>query len=195
MAVPFHLVALALAGAQPAVDAQASAPAPAPVRAAATVDAAALLGIFESACLPGGSDAPAGFETAAWSDFPAPLRLMNTYTHEGSFSRSADRAVYFARTSGPGHMAPGLEKRCAVAAQGVDPAAVVERLKARVEADKASEVTVAGVWSAMLMGKSGFYTVTRAEGDWLIVRSMDILIPANMVSPRHLRRKGKGKNE
>jgi hypothetical protein len=187
MAVSFHLAALVLAAAQAGpADAPVAAPAPAP----AAADAAAVLDIFETVCLSDGA-LPPGFESAAWADFPPGLRLMNTYDHAGSFSRSADRAIYFARTGGPGHMSPGLEKRCAVAAQGIDSAAIVQRLKARTGAEEAPEVAVAGVTSTMVIGKGGFFTVSRTEDSWVIVRSMDILIPANMVRPRDLRRKGK----
>ena len=170
MAVSQHLVALLLAGVQPpATDAPASAP------PAAAADAESLMGIFESLCLSNGS-VPAGFEAAAWSDFPEPLRLMNTYGHGGTFYRRSDPAIYIARTEGPGHLAPGVETRCGVAARGIETSGIVERLKARAQADKAADLGMGPIKTTMIFGKGGAFTVTRVEDDWVIVRSMGIMI-------------------
>jgi hypothetical protein len=173
MAVSPYLVALLLAGLPPpAADAPESAPAAVPPAAA---DAGSLMAIFESLCLSNGG-APAGFETAAWSDFPEALRLMNTYDHGGTFLRRSDPATYIARTEGPGHMAPGVETRCSVAARGIETAGIVKRLKERARAEKTSDLGMGGVTTTLIFGKGGAFTVTRAEDDWVIVRSMGILM-------------------
>lgn len=182
MAVPAHLAALLLAAVQPPA---ADAPAPMP---AAAADAEAVMGIFESVCLSDGK-APAGFETAAWSDFPEPLRLMNTYDHGGAFFRRASPATYIARTEGPGHMMPGIETRCGVAAQGIETAGIVERLRKRAQAEKASDLAIAGAATTMIFGRGGAFTVTRVDEGWVIVRSMGIMIRADAVPRRYRKRK------
>jgi hypothetical protein len=166
MAVPPLLVALLLAALEPAADA--------PARAAA-VDAEALMATFEDVCLSNVS-VPTGFETAAWSDFPEPLRLMNTYGHDGTFFRRPDPATYIARTEGPGHMTPGVETRCSVAARGIETAGIVKRLKARARAKKVMDLGTGATTTTMIVGQGGAFTVARAEDDWVIVRSMTILI-------------------
>ncbi len=173
------LAALLLAAAQPAAS---QAPAP-----ASAVDPDAVFGIFEQVCLSDGGTPP-GFEPAAWSDFPEALRLMNTYDHGGSFFRRASPATYIARTRGPGHMGPGVETRCGVAAQGVETAGMVERLKKRAQAEKTSDVGAAGTVTTLVFGRGGAFTVTRSEG-WVIVRSMGMLIPADSVPRRYRKRR------
>jgi len=186
MAVAQHLVALLLAGAQPpAADAPASASATAPP---AAVDADSLMAIFESVCLSSGN-VPSGFETVAWSDFPEPLRLMNTYDHGGTFFRRSNPATYIARTSGPGHMAPGVETRCGVAAQGIETAGIIKRLKDRAQAEKAIELGTGGLKSTMIVGRGGAFTVARFEENWVIVRSMGIMIAVDAVPRRYRKRK------
>jgi hypothetical protein len=185
MAIAQQLAAILLAGAQPPA-ADSSAPAQTPTAAA---DADSVMGIFESVCLSGGK-VPAGFEAAAWSDFPKPLVLMNTYDHGGSFFRRASPAIYLARTQGPGHMMPGIETRCGVAAQGIETAALIERLKKRAKAERTSEVGAAtGNPTTIVFGKGGAFTVTRADEDWVIVRSMGMMIPADAVPRRYRKRK------
>lgn len=183
MVISPHIVALLLAGAQPeAADRPGSTP-------AGSVDAASVLGIFESVCLSGGK-APAGFEAAVWTDFPKALVLMNTYGHGGTFFRRASPATYIARTQGAGHMTRGIETRCGVAAQGLDTAAMIERLKKRAQAEKSSEVGAStGNPTTVILGKGGAFTITRADENWVIVRSMGFLIPADSVSRRHRKRK------
>lgn len=182
MAVFPLFAALLLTGAQPpAADAPVSTPAPA-------ADADAVMGIFESVCLSDG-EAPAGFETAAWSDFPEALRLMNTYDHGGTFLRRASPATYIARTQGPGHLMPGIETRCGVAAQGIETAEIVERLRKSAQAEKTSELAVAGASATMISGKGGAFTVMRVAENWVIVRSMDTLIRADSIPRRYRKRK------
>lgn len=170
------LAALLLAAAQPAPD---------PLAYADEV-----MEVFESVCLKGGK-APAGFETTAWSEFPEPLKLMNTYDHAGTFLRRSDRSMYIAETRGPGHMMPGIETRCGVAAQGIDKAAIVDRLTKLAQADKSPEVTMGEMKMTMIFGKGGAFTVYDSEDRWVIVRSMGLMIPADSV-PRRYRKKKKG---
>lgn len=174
MAVAPHLVALLLAGAQPAPD---------PVGHANEV-----MEVFESVCLAGG-EAPARFGAAAWSEFPEALRLMNTYNHGGTFFRRSDGAIYIAQTQGPGHMMPGIETRCGVAAQGIETAAIVDRLRKRAQAEKTSDIGAGETATTLIFGKGGAFTVTRAADSWVIVRSMGMMIPADAVSRRYRKRK------
>lgn len=183
MAVSPHLAVLLLAGLQPPA---ADAPAPPAAPPAAAVDAESLMGTFESVCLANES-VPAGFERVAWSDFPEPLRLMNTYDHDGTFFRRSDPATYLALTEGPGHMAPGVETRCGVAARGIETAGIVERLKERARAEKATDLGIGGVKTTMIFGKGGAFTVTRVEDDWVIVRSTRIMM--TIEPPRRRKRK------
>jgi len=177
MTFSLELAALTLAAAQPA-----------PAAAEATV-----LELFERICLSGG-EAPAGFERAAWSDFPAPLRLMNTYDHDGTFLRNAGPpTVYVAQTRGAAHMGPGLETRCGVAAQGIQTEAIVARLSERARARPARPLEMGGVSTTMIIGESGAFTVTRVEDDWVIVRSLGIMIPAEMLRGGDRRRRGRRK--
>jgi hypothetical protein len=187
MAAPAHLAALLLAAVQPpAADAAASSP---EARPAGAADADEVMDIFESVCLRGGK-VPAGFEAAAWSDFPEALRLMNTYDHGGTFFRRASPAAYIARTQGAGHMTPGIETRCSFASQGLEPSEMVERLKIRAKAETVSEVGASsGNPTTLIFGKGGPFTVTRTGGDWVIVRSMGFLIPADSVPRRYRKRK------
>lgn len=188
---PAQLAALLLAAAQPpAADSAVSAPPAARSAAAADpADAAVVMEIFESVCLSGGK-APAGFETAAWSDFPEALRLMNTYDHDGAFFRRAGPTIYVARTRGAGHLMPGIETRCGVAAQGVETAGIVETLRKRAQADRTAEIGAAtGNPSIAIIGKGGAFTVTRAPDNWVIVRSMGLMIPADSVPRRYRKRK------
>lgn len=171
-------------GVEPASKTAAPSPAPA-------ADSDAVFGIFESLCLSGG-EAPAGFEPAAWNDFPQALRLMNTYDHDGTFLRRANPATYVARTQGAGHLSPGLEKRCSVAAQGMETAGIVERLRKRAQAEETSNIGAAGTSMTLIAGSGGVFDVTHTEEGWVILRSMEILIPADMVPRRYLKRKRKG---
>lgn len=179
MALAPLFAALLLTGAQPP-----AADGPAPTAA----DADAVMGMFESVCLSNGK-APAGFETVAWSDFPEALRLMNTYDHGGTFLRRASPATYIARTEGPGHMTPGLETRCGVAAQGLETAGIVERLRKSAQVEKTSEMAVAEVAMTLIVGKGGAFTVTKAAENWVIVRRMDMMIPAGSIPRRYRKRK------
>lgn len=185
MALSPYLTAILLAGAQPAAaDAPEPVPAPSPAAGADLV-----MEIFEDVCLSGGKG-PAGFESAAWSDFPEALALMNTYDHGGTFHRRSNPAIYIVRTQGPGHMMPGIETRCGVAAQGIETAGIVERLKTRAGADRTSEIGAStGNPSTVVIGKGGAFTVTRAAENWVIVRSMGLMIPADAVTRRYRKRK------
>lgn len=189
MAAPAHLAALLLAAVQPPDARAASDPAAArPAAAAAPADAASVLEIFESVCL-SGRKAPAGFETAAWSDFPEALRLMNTYDHGGAFFRRTGPTIYVARTQGAGHLMPGIETRCGVAAQGIETPGIVEALRKRAQADNTAEIGAAtGNPSTAIIGKGGAFTVTRAPENWVIVRSMGMMIPADSVPRRYRKR-------
>lgn len=185
-AAPAHLAALLLAAVQPPADAAAPSD-PAAVRPALAADA--VMEIFESVCLSGGK-APAGFETASWSDFPEALRLMNTYDHGGAFFRRTGPTIYIARTQGAGHLMAGIETRCGVAAQGVETAGIVETLRKRAQAENTAEVGAAtGNPSTVIFGKGGAFTVTRAPENWVIVRSMGMMIPADSVPRRYRKRK------
>jgi hypothetical protein len=181
-------IALLLAAAQPAAGgAPASASAAVPTADAAGADA--VMRIFESVCL-SNDKAPAGFETAAWSDFPEALRLMNTYDHDGTFFRRSDRTIYIARTRGAGHLMPGVETRCGVAAQALETAGMIEALKKRAQAERTAEVGAATANpSTVIFGRGGAFTVTRAAENWVIVRSMGMMIPADAVSRRYRKRK------
>jgi hypothetical protein len=182
MAVPLLLAALLLSGSQPA-----AAPAPAPAADPAGADS--VMEIFESVCLSNGKT-PAGFAEAAWSDFPEALRLMNTYDHGGSFFRRSSPATYIARTQGAGHLAPGIETRCGVAAQGIDTTAIVERLQKLAQAERTGEVGAStGNPTTVIFGKGGAFTVTRPGDNWVIVRSMGMMIPADAVHRRFRKRK------
>ena len=157
--------ALALAAAQPAPPADGS-----------RTDSAAVLALFESICL-SGAQAPAGFEPVAWSDFPDALRFMNSYGHGGTFLRSAAPTLtYIAQTRGPGHMSPGIETRCGVAVRGVDIAPIVARLRAVARARPMEPLEMGGTSTTMLIGDGGAFTVTRAEDEWVIVRSLGMMI-------------------
>lgn len=176
-------LALLIACAQPAAAAEPQASAP--VQA---VDPEAVYAMFESVCL-SGNELPAGFETAAWSDFPSAVRLLNTYGSPGTFSRRAEPETWFARTRAEGHMMPGIETKCGIAARGLEKAAMVERLVRRAEADRTSEV--GGGAMTLIIGRKGVFDVTQAEDGWLIVRTTEILIRADSVPARYRKRKGK----
>jgi hypothetical protein len=184
MALASQIVALALAAAQPAPAAATPAP------AVPAADAGALIALFERVCMR--SEEAQGFQAVQWSDFPAPLRLMNTYDHGGTFLKSETPSLtYIARTQGPGHMGPGIEMRCGIAARGADVAPIVSRLAELAGAQASAPLERDGVTMHMLIGRNGAFTVYKTEGDWVIVRSMGIGIPASMVRPRDLRRRGK----
>ena len=193
-----YIVALALAALQPSTAAaQPAAAEPAAVQAAAAPPAAGdpqhLLALFDRVCVKR-NDAPAGFRSAQWSDFPKALVLMNTYDHGGTFLRSETPSeTYIARTQGGGHMAPGLETRCGVAGRlaGADVAGVVSRLAESSGAKVGQPVETSGVSMHMLIGDRDAVTVYQTADDWVIIRNLGILIPANMVKKRDLRRKGK----
>ena len=154
---------------------------------------ATVLELFERICLSGG-EAPEGYERVAWSEFPASLRLMNTYDHDGTFLRRVGPpAVYVAQTRGAAHMGPGLETRCGVAAQGIQTDAIVARLAERARAQPARPLEMAGVTVTMVIGEGGAFTVTRVEDDWVIVRSLGIAIPAEMPRGGDGRRRGRRK--
>jgi len=186
MAASSYLVAIALAAVQPD---------PAEAAVASSADTAALIDLFERVCLTNG-DAPAGFAAAQWSDFPAPLRLMNTYGHGGTFLRSEmPSPTYIARTEGSGHMAPGLETRCGVAARGVDVSRILSHLAERTGARPgAAPAAMGDVSMHMLIGDRHAVTVYETQDNWVIVRNMGIMIPANMVRPRDLRRRRGNRN-
>ena len=188
MALASHLIAFALAAAQPAA---ATAEPAAPAAPAPAADTAALLDLFERVCLR--SEAPpAGFARTQWSDFPAPLQLMNTYGHEGTFLRGETPALtYVASTRGSAHLGPGLETRCGVAARGADVSRIVSHLAERAGAQAVPPVEMDGVSMSMLIGNRGAFTVYETQDNGVIVRSLGILIPAEMVRPRDRRRGGK----
>jgi hypothetical protein len=180
------LGALLLATAQPAAaDAQASTP-PAAAPAAAA-DADSIFVIFESVCLSYG-ETPAGFEAAAWSDFPPAVRLLNTYGHSGTFFRRADPETWMTRTSGEGHMMPGMETRCGIAARGIEKAAIVDRLRKRARAEESRQI--GGGAMTLIVGPGGIFDVTEADDGWVIVRTMEILIRVDPVAGRKRKRKG-----
>lgn len=181
MALATHFIILALAAAQPQTGGKEGAAAePAAPVASAGVDAtAAVLDLFERVC-GGNEQAPGGFDVVQWSDFPQALVLMNTYGHGGTFLRSATGEAYIARTQGQAHMGPGRETRCAVAARGIDAARIVAHLAERTGAP-AVPLQVEGVSANMLISDRGAFTVYDVADDWVIVRSMGILIPAEML--------------
>ena len=198
MAFAPHLVALALAAAQPGDGTAAPAAAEPTVVQTGAAPAAAgdpgqLLALFDRVCTKR-NDAPAEFRSAQWSDFPKALVLMNTYDHGGTFLRSETPSeTYIARTQGAGHMAPGLETRCGVAARlsAGDVAGVVARLAESSGAKVGAPVETNGISMHMLIGDRDAITVYHTADDWVIVRNMGIMIPANMVRKRDLKRKGK----
>ncbi|HYG29466.1 MAG TPA: hypothetical protein VD887_04545 [Allosphingosinicella sp.] len=174
-----HLFALALAAAQPA---------PAEAATAARADSAALLELFDRVCLRG-EDAPAGFAPVEWSAFPEPLRLLNTYDHAGTFLRSeAPTLTYVARTRGPAHMAAGVESRCGAAVRGADTRDVVARLARMTGAQVMPPMATGGMTMTMLMG-DGAFTVYSTEDQWVIVRSLRMMIALPQRSER--RRRGR----
>jgi hypothetical protein len=195
MAVSSYLVALALAAVQPAAAESAAAqPAAVPPAAQAPAppgDTAALIDLFERVCLANG-DAPTGFAAVQWSDFPEPLRLMNTYGHGGTFLRSETPSlIYIARTEGSGHMTPGIETRCGVAARGVDLSQIVSHLAERTGArPNAAPVSLGDVSMHMLIGDRYAVTIYGTQDNWVIVRNMGIMIPADMLRRRDRRRRG-----
>ena len=176
-------LAILIVGAQPAAAAEPQAPVP--VQA---VDSEAVFAMFESVCFSGG-ELPAGFETAVWTDFPAAVRLLNTYGSPGTFSRRPEPETWFARTQAGAHMMPGIETKCGIAVRSLDKAAVVERLVRHAEADTTSEI--GGGAMTLIIGKKGVFDVTQAEDGWLIVRTTEILIRADSVPARYRKRKGK----
>ena len=181
MAFASHLTALALAAFQPG-----TAPEPAPA-----ADTAAVVDLFERVCVRG-EQAPAGFETVPWSDFPEPLRLLNTYGHGGTFLRSETPSpTYVAKTEGESHMAAGREMRCGVAIRGADAPAIVARLAERTRARAMRPMEMGGTSMTMLMGDRAAYTVYRVEDGWVIVRSLEmtIAVPARNESGRRERRR------
>ena len=181
------LLALLLAGAQPAAaDAQTPASGAAPTASAADSDA--LFAVFEQVCLSGG-ETPAGFETAAWSDFPAALGFLNTYDAPGTFFRRAEPETWIARTRGEAHMMPGIETKCGIAARGIDAAATVERLKKRAKAERTSQIGEGAM--TLIIGQGGVFDVTSREDGWVLVRTTEILIRADSVPGRYRKRKGK----
>jgi hypothetical protein len=154
----------------------------------AAVDSEAVYAIFESVCLSGG-EIPAGFEAVAWSDFPQAVRLLNTYGYSGAFFSRADPEAWIARTQGGAHMPLGVERRCGIAARGIETAGIVERLIRRAKADGTSEIGGGPMAMTLIAGRDGVFDVTRAEDGWVIVRSMEFLIRADLVPRRY--RKGK----
>lgn len=158
------------------------------IPATSPADADSIFAIFESVCLSGG-ETPAGFETAAWSDFPPATRLLNTYGYQGTFLRRAEPETWIARTQAGAHMPLGVERRCGIAARGIETAGIVERLTRRAKADGTSEIGGGPLAMTLIAGRDGVFDVTRAEDGWVIVRSMEFLIRADMVPRRY--RKGK----
>ncbi|HEX8655110.1 MAG TPA: hypothetical protein VF693_07805 [Allosphingosinicella sp.] len=182
MAVASHILALTLAAAQPAAAEGAT--------AAPAADAAMLLDLFDRVCLRG-EDAPAGFAPVQWSEFPEPLRLLNTYDHAGTFLRSdAPTLVYVARTRGPAHMAQGVESRCGVAARGADTREIVSALARRTGAQVMPPMATGGTTMTMLMGE-GAFTVYSTEDRWVIVRSLGMMIAL----PQQNERRRRGRRE
>lgn len=199
MALALHLAALALAAVQPADPAAAAEPPPAAKAEAAAAasaplaDPEQLLALFDRVCTKR-EEAPDGFSKAQWSDFPPALVLMNTYDHGGTFLRSEGPSeTYIARTEGAGHMAPGRETRCGVAGRVADPAValIVSRLAESSGAKPGPAVETNGISMHMLIGDRDAITVYDAADGWVILRNMGIMIPANMVRKRDLKRKGK----
>ena len=172
-----------LAAAQPGV---AGAQAPAAVAAPAASAADTAFALFESICLSGGEPS-AGFETAAWSDFPPAVRLLNTYGYSGTFFRRADPETWVARTRTESAM--GIETKCGLAARGLETEAVIERLKKRAKAQAPTQI--GGGAMTLIAGDGGIFDVTRAEDGWVIVRASEILIRADLVPSRYRKRKGR----
>jgi hypothetical protein len=178
------LLALLAAAAQPAAaGAQAPAVAAPP---ASTADTDAAFALFESICLSGG-EPPAGFETAAWTDFPPAVRLLNTYGYSGTFFRRADPETWVARTRTESAM--GIETKCGIAARGIETETVIERLKKRAKAQ--APTRIGGGAMTLIVGQGGIFDVTGAEDGWVIVRTSEILVRADLVPRRYRKRKGK----
>ena len=198
MTVAPHIVALALAAVQPAdAGTQPAAAQPATGQAAIpppivpAADPNALLFLFDRVCVRR-EEAPAGFTAAQWSDFPEALRLMNTYGHGGTFLRSEIPSLtYIARTQGGAHFGPGIETRCGIAGRAFDSdvSIIVSRLAERASVRPAPPVETNGLSMYMLIGDRDAITVYHTEDGWVILRNMGILIPADMVRRRDLRRR------
>jgi hypothetical protein len=174
------MIALAalLAAAAPAVAAQAP---PAAARSTPSPDGA-LVGLFDQVCTRNRS-APEGFEAIQWSDVPEALIFLNTYGHDGTFLRrgQGEGAVYIVRTRGAGHMSPGIETRCGIAAHGVDFDRVVVTLASILNVPHAAPMEMGGMTVVLLMARDGATSISRTSGGWVIVRGLGMMIAV----PRH----------
>ena len=180
------LLASLLAGAQPTAAAEPQSPAPVPSVPEANADA--VYATFESVCLSGG-EPPAGFEAAAWSEFPPAVRLLNTYGYSGTFFRRADPEAWIARTRTESPV--GIETKCGIAARGLETETIIERLKKRARAEVTSRLGDEARAMTLIAGRGGIFDVTRAEDGWVIVRASEILIRADSVPSRYRKRKGR----
>lgn len=163
-------LAALLAAAAPAAAAQApSTPSP----------DGALVALFDQVCTRNRS-APDGFEAIRWSDVPAPLIFLNTYGHDGTFLRrgQGEGAVYIVKTQGAGHMSPGLETRCGIAAHGVDLDRVVVTLASTLNVPQAAPMEMGGMTVVLLMARDGATSISRTSDGWVIVRGLGLMIAA-----------------
>jgi hypothetical protein len=166
-----RMIALAalLATAAPVVAAQAPPPAPSPD--------GALVALFGEVCTRN-RRAPEGFGAIQWSDVPAPLIFLNTYGHDGTFLRrgQGEGAVYIVKTRGPGHLTPGIETRCGIAAHGVDFDRVVATFASILNVPHAAPMEMGGMTVVLLMARDGATSVSRTSDGWVIVRGLGVMI-------------------
>jgi hypothetical protein len=150
--------------------------------AAAPSPDGALVGLYDQVCTRN-ERAPEGFEAIRWSDVPEALVFLNTYEHDGTFLRrgQGEGAVYVVKTRGPGHMSPGIETRCGVAAHGVDLDRVVVTLASILNVPQARPMEMGGMTVVLLMARDGATSVSRTSGGWVIVRDFGMMVAV----PRH----------
>ena len=170
------MIALAalLAAAAPAVAVQTPPAAPSPD--------GALVALFDQVCTRNRA-APEGFEAIQWSDVPAPLVFLNTYGHDGTFLRrgEGEGAAYIVKTRGPGHISPGIETRCGIAAHGVDFDRVVATFQSILNVPHAAPMEMGGMTVVLLMARDGATSISRTSDGWVIVRGLGLMVAV----PRH----------
>jgi hypothetical protein len=136
---------------------------------------AQVLALYDAVCVRS-AEAPAGFQPVEWSSFPAALRLLNTYGHEGAFLRGEvdGRVLYAASTTGPGRDAiTSGERRCGVAIRGANYSRIVRTLAGQLRV-RPMEMNMVGHKVAMLRSPQGVLSVNEADDGWTIVRAYDV---------------------
>ena len=63
-----------------------------------------------------------------------------------------------------------------MAARGIETSGIIKRLKKRAQAEKVLTLGMGATASTMIVGKGGAFTVARSGDDWVIVRSMGIMM-------------------